>query len=131
MAAAVGVSAMAWSRWESGQRTVPINTIRPILKAKAQELGLPWSDSWLFEPPVCNQCVGVDQCGAGCARIVAGCAAIRDGDRAEGLSLLADGCCADDFKTGHGVSPVVDDETQLAFVSNGNLVPKISQQVLS
>lgn len=76
-------------KWTRGVTKAPLSRIRPILARLAAERGLPWSDSWLFEVPVCNQCVGPDQCGAGCARIVAGCATIRGGDVAGGLAQVA------------------------------------------
>jgi hypothetical protein len=80
-------------RWLRGDRTAPIERLRPIFSAEAARRNLPWSDSWLFEVPTCNQCVGPDQCRAGCARIVDACAAVRGGDVAGGMALAA-GCGA-------------------------------------
>jgi hypothetical protein len=91
LAEKMGVSREAISHWKSGRYKLPLETIRPILSAAAATRNLPWNDSWLFEVPVCNACVGPDQCQAGCARIVAACAAIREGDRVRGHEIL-EGC---------------------------------------
>lgn len=131
LAHAIGVSAMAWSRWESGQRAAPINIIRPVLKSMAEKSGLPWEDSWLFELPICNQCVGLDSCQRGCARISNGCAAIRRGDADLGRVIL--GSCAAVGSVGlvHWDSPAVQTEKPFEAVGNGNFAPEISQQVPS
>jgi hypothetical protein len=103
-------------KWTRGVTRAPLSRIRPILAAQAAARNLPWNDSWLFEVPVCNACVGVDQCRAGCARIVAGCAAIRAGDRKGGLAMVAAcrGCV-------HGGSPSGSHEPQMNGNDNGNV----------
>ena len=89
MAAAMNVSPMAWSRWESGQRSAPLDELRPVLRRMCEARSLPWNDSWLFELPVCNACIGDGRCGVGCARVVAASAAVRGGDKAGGAAMLA------------------------------------------
>jgi transcriptional regulator with XRE-family HTH domain len=96
-----GVSRESVNRWMRGERKPPIEVLRPIFKARAKAAGLPWQDSWLFEVPVCDACVGTDGCAFGCWRLVELC-------------------------VGHEAN-----QSHIEAISNGNLAPKISQQVPS
>ena len=78
---ACGVTPMAWSRWERGERNAPLARLQPILATMAAERGLPWSNDWLFRLPACEACPLLPDtvCDGGCARLVAQCADIRAG----------------------------------------------------
>lgn len=99
-----GVSREAASRWLKGDYAFPRDKLLPIFRQLAADRGLPWEDAWLDVLPSCGSCIH-DECLGGCARLIAECANIR---------LCQDGTLVT-------ASPL----------RNGNLVPKISQQVLS
>lgn len=69
LAARLGVQSLAVSRWESGARRVPHERIRPVLRALVEAAGHSWTDSLLFEVPVCDDCHSPGECGAICARL--------------------------------------------------------------
>jgi len=77
------------SRWINGKQAAPLDELRPVLRRMCEARSLPWNDSWLFELPVCNSCIGDGKCVAGCARVVAASAAVRGGDKAGGAAMLA------------------------------------------
>lgn len=45
-----GVSQATVSRWESGEMSPSLRELS-LLRDFAREKGVPWDDSWLFEPP--------------------------------------------------------------------------------
>lgn len=64
-----GVTRESVNRWLRDERRPPLEILRPIFRAKAAERGLPWNDAWLFELPVCDACIGPDNCVSGCRRV--------------------------------------------------------------
>ncbi|CAN1564722.1 Cro/C1-type helix-turn-helix domain [Caulobacteraceae bacterium] len=99
----LGVREAAVSKWETGRVVdLPIGSkIRPAVLKIVEERGLPWQDSWLFEVPVCDACVGADGCASGCRRLVELC-------------------------IGHEAN-----QSHIEAIGNGNLAPKISPKVPS
>lgn len=107
------------AKWASGERAMPMeNGAR--LEAIAHEVGVPFEYEWLFRLPACPDCPTLSEsadggtvCPGGCARLVARCAAIREGgggDHGGGLAA----CPV--MVTGNGGSgvPVTSDRQEAA-----------------
>jgi DNA-binding XRE family transcriptional regulator len=77
LAGHLGVEAMTVSRWENGLRSVPHERVRPVLRSLVEAAGHVWTDSLLFEAPVCDDCATPGGCPSVCARVAAGHGALE------------------------------------------------------
>jgi predicted transcriptional regulator len=59
------------SRWDRGVRPCAHARVRPVLRALVEAAGHVWTDSLLFEAPVCDDCCTPGGCPAVCVRVSA------------------------------------------------------------
>jgi predicted transcriptional regulator len=71
LAGHLGVRGMAIHRWENGLRSIPHERVRPILRQLVEAAGHVWTDSLLFEAPVCDDCATPGGCPSVCVRVAA------------------------------------------------------------
>jgi DNA-binding XRE family transcriptional regulator len=77
LATHLGVEGMTVSRWENGLRSIPHERVRPILRQLVEAAGHVWTDSLLFEAPVCDDCATPGGCPSVCVRVAGSAGALE------------------------------------------------------